>query len=165
VTAPFEVDTRREWLETNGIGGFASSTVIGMNTRRYHGLLVAATQPPLGRMVLLSKMEGTAIVNGRHFDLSCNRYGLSAYGERRLHGRFSLGSGYAQLDRRGLYSDRFNLGRRLFWNSHLALNRDWSIMALATYALSGSPLTATRSRFDIVVGYNLLHRLQSAGIF
>jgi len=45
-----------------------------MNTRRYHGLLVAATQPPVGRMVLLSKMEETAIVNHRSFELSCNRY-------------------------------------------------------------------------------------------
>jgi len=92
-------------------------------------------------------------------------YGLSAYAEKRLRRGFSLGSGYAQLDRRGLYSDRFNVGKRLFWNSHLAFNRDWSVMALATYTLSGSPLTATRTRFDIVVGYNLLHRLQSAGIF
>src|SRR5215467_10280649 len=44
---------RREWLETNGIGGFASSTIIGLNTRRYHGLLTAATKPPVGRLVLL----------------------------------------------------------------------------------------------------------------
>jgi glycogen debranching enzyme len=48
---------RREWLETNGIGGFASSTINGCNTRRYHGLLVAATKPPVGRFVLLSKLE------------------------------------------------------------------------------------------------------------
>ena len=41
---------RREWLETNGLGGFASSTIIGLNTRRYHGLLVAATKPPVGRL-------------------------------------------------------------------------------------------------------------------
>jgi hypothetical protein len=46
---------RREWLETNGLGGFASSTIVGLNTRRYHGLLVAATKPPVGRMVMLSK--------------------------------------------------------------------------------------------------------------
>src|SRR5208337_3982488 len=39
---------RREWLETTGFGGFASSTIIGLNTRRYHGLLVAATKPPVG---------------------------------------------------------------------------------------------------------------------
>jgi predicted glycogen debranching enzyme len=69
-----EVAFRREWLETNGIGGFASSTIAGLNTRRYHGLLVAATQPPVGRMVLLSKMEETLVIGGRRFALSCNRY-------------------------------------------------------------------------------------------
>src|SRR2546428_10206109 len=65
---------RREWLETNGLGGFASSTIVGLNTRRYHGLLVAATKPPVGRMVLLSKMEETIVIDGRRFELSCNRY-------------------------------------------------------------------------------------------
>src|SRR5580700_3770274 len=64
----------REWLETNGLGGFASSTIIGLNTRRYHGLLVAATKPPLGRLVLLSKLEETLLVDERRFDLSANRY-------------------------------------------------------------------------------------------
>lgn len=64
----------REWLETNGLGGFASSTITGLNTRRYHGLLVAATKPPVGRMVLLSKLEETLVINGRRFDLSANRY-------------------------------------------------------------------------------------------
>src|SRR5689334_25426344 len=75
---------RREWLETNGIGGFASSTVIGMNTRRYHGLLVAATQPPVGRMVLLAKLEEAVIVGGRRFELSCNRYPGAIYPEGHL---------------------------------------------------------------------------------
>ena len=65
---------RREWLETNGIGGFASSTIIGLNTRRYHGLLVAATKPPVGRLVLLSKLEETLFIDGQSFDLSANRY-------------------------------------------------------------------------------------------
>src|SRR5579872_2905500 len=69
-----EVALRREWLETNGLGGFASSTVSGMNTRRYHGLLVAATKPPVGRMVLLSKVEETLIIDGRRHELSTNRY-------------------------------------------------------------------------------------------
>jgi predicted glycogen debranching enzyme len=64
----------REWLETNGIGGFASSTIIGLNTRRYHGLLVAATKPPVGRFVLLSKLEETLYIEGQAFDLSANRY-------------------------------------------------------------------------------------------
>jgi predicted glycogen debranching enzyme len=65
---------RREWLETNGLGGFASSTIIGLNTRRYHGLLVAATKPPLGRLVLLSKLEETLWIDEKRFDLSANRY-------------------------------------------------------------------------------------------
>ena len=64
----------REWLETNGLGGYAMSTVTGENTRRYHGLLVAATKPPVGRMVLLSKLEETLVVNGRRIDLSTNRF-------------------------------------------------------------------------------------------
>ncbi|MGA6983766.1 MAG: amylo-alpha-1,6-glucosidase [Candidatus Sulfotelmatobacter sp.] len=64
----------REWLETNGLGGFASSTIIGLNTRRYHGLLVAATKPPVGRYLLVSKLEETLLLDGRAFDLSTNRY-------------------------------------------------------------------------------------------
>jgi predicted glycogen debranching enzyme len=70
---------RREWIETNGIGGYASSTIVGLNTRRYHGLLVAATRPPLGRMVLLSKVEETIIIRGHRYDLSTNRYPGAIY--------------------------------------------------------------------------------------
>lgn len=66
--------SRREWLETNGIGGFASSTITGLNTRRYHGLLTAATKPPVGRSVLLSKLEETLIIGNRRIDLSVNQY-------------------------------------------------------------------------------------------
>src|SRR5712692_6023794 len=69
-----EAALRREWLETNGLGGFSSSTIIGLNTRRYHGLLVAATKPPGGRLVLLSKLEETLLIDGQAFDLSSNRY-------------------------------------------------------------------------------------------
>ena len=64
----------REWLETNGLGGFASSTIIGLNTRRYHGLLVAATKAPVGRLVLLSKLEETLFLGPHAVDISTNRY-------------------------------------------------------------------------------------------
>ncbi|HEX3249499.1 MAG TPA: amylo-alpha-1,6-glucosidase [Pyrinomonadaceae bacterium] len=64
----------REWLETNGIGGFSSSTILGLNTRRYHGLLTAATKPPVGRFVLLSKLEETLLIDGRRYELSANQY-------------------------------------------------------------------------------------------
>ena len=63
-----------EWLETNGIGGFSSSTIIGLNTRRYHGLLTAATKPPVGRLVLLSKLEEILVIDGRRYELSTNQY-------------------------------------------------------------------------------------------
>jgi predicted glycogen debranching enzyme len=69
-----EAAQSREWLETNGLGGFASSTVAGLNTRRYHGLLTAATKPPVGRMLLLSKLEETVTIGNQRFDLSTNRY-------------------------------------------------------------------------------------------
>ncbi len=73
----------REWLETNGLGGYASSTITGLNTRRYHALLMAAVRPPAERMALLSKLEATLIVNGQPFDLSVNQY--SGDGESVIH--------------------------------------------------------------------------------
>jgi predicted glycogen debranching enzyme len=66
--------THREWLETNALGGFCSSTIIGLNTRRYHGLLTAATRPPVGRIVMLSKLEETLVVEGCRYQLSANQY-------------------------------------------------------------------------------------------
>ena len=74
ICGDLEAALRREWLETNGLGGFASSTIIGLNTRRYHGLLVAATKLPVGRLALLSKLEETLFIDGKAFDLSANRY-------------------------------------------------------------------------------------------
>ncbi len=65
---------QREWLETNGIGGYASSTIVGLNTRRYHGLLVAAAKPPVGRAVLLSKIDETLVLDGARIELGCNRF-------------------------------------------------------------------------------------------
>jgi predicted glycogen debranching enzyme len=65
---------QHEWLETNGLGGWASSTIIGANTRKYHGLLVAATNPPVGRMVLLSKIDETLIYKRERMALGCNQY-------------------------------------------------------------------------------------------
>ena len=55
---------KREWLVTNGIGGYASGTIAGMLTRRYHGLLMAALQPPLGRTLLLAKIDETVEYDG-----------------------------------------------------------------------------------------------------
>src|SRR5690349_22757711 len=74
ICGSLDAGLQREWLETNGMGGFASATINGCNTRRYHGLLVAATKPPVGRYVLLSKLEETLVIDGEAFDLGTNRY-------------------------------------------------------------------------------------------
>ena len=64
----------REWITTNCIGGYASSSIPFLNTRKYHGLLVAAMAPPVRRMVLLSRVEETLGAAGRKFSLSASEY-------------------------------------------------------------------------------------------
>ncbi|MBC7922886.1 MAG: glycogen debranching enzyme family protein [Ferruginibacter sp.] len=85
VTQNFERAVEREWIETNGLGGWASSSLIGLNTRRYHGLLVAATKPPVGRVVLLSKLDETLYTRQGKFDLGCNQYVGSVYPQGYVH--------------------------------------------------------------------------------
>ena len=74
VTQNFAEAIGLEWLETNGIGGWASSTISNAHTRRYHGLLVAATRPPVGRCVLLSKLDETLIFQDTRIELGTNVY-------------------------------------------------------------------------------------------
>jgi predicted glycogen debranching enzyme len=64
----------KEWLESNGLGGWASSSVSGALTRRYHGLLVAAPHSPSQRIVMLSKLDETLISEGKRFELGTNQY-------------------------------------------------------------------------------------------
>jgi predicted glycogen debranching enzyme len=64
----------REWLCTNGIGGFASGTVAGILTRRYHGLLIAALAPPLGRTLMAAKADETVEYDGQTYLLAANRW-------------------------------------------------------------------------------------------
>ena len=63
-----------EWLETNGLGGYSSSTVLNCHTRRYHGLFVANLKEPPGRHVLLSKFEDSLQAKGREYFFSCHQY-------------------------------------------------------------------------------------------
>ena len=74
ICGDYDAASSREWLETNGIGGFASGTISGSNTRRYHGLLTAATRPPLGRITTVSKFLETLSVGAEKFELSTNRF-------------------------------------------------------------------------------------------
>jgi len=71
----FEATISKEWLYTNGIGGYASSTIIGANSRRYHGLLVASLNPPTQRQVLVSKIEESiSIQRATNIEFSTNQY-------------------------------------------------------------------------------------------
>ncbi|WP_440952191.1 amylo-alpha-1,6-glucosidase [Methanococcoides sp. FTZ1] len=69
----------KEWLVTNGIGGYASSTVIGENSRKYHGLLVASANPPVDRRVLLSSLDEELVVGGEMFRLAVHSYPDTLY--------------------------------------------------------------------------------------
>lgn len=63
----------REWLVTNGIGGYAAGTIAGTLTRSYHGLLIAALEPPLGRVLTLAALDAYVSYLGHHFDLTTHR--------------------------------------------------------------------------------------------
>ncbi len=87
VLADFTTASRIEWLVTNGIGGFASGTASGANTRRYHGLLVASLKPPLERIVTFAKLDLTARYGDLEVPLTANEYGdgtLHPHGYRHL---------------------------------------------------------------------------------
>lgn len=84
----YSVSSTREWLVTNGIGGFAAGTVAGVLTRRYHGLLIAALKPPLGRTLLVAKVDENATYDGRDYALAANRW----------RSGLTIPTGYDQLD-------------------------------------------------------------------
>ena len=74
IAAPILCDpaqaSRIEWLTTDGRGSYAMGCVNGLSTRRYHGILMAAQDPPIGRTLLVSRVEETLIVEGARFDLA-----------------------------------------------------------------------------------------------
>ena len=74
VCSNLKIAESREWLVTNGMGGYASGTISGILTRRYQGLLVAALKPPVARTLLLTKLDETVNYNGQLYDLSTNRW-------------------------------------------------------------------------------------------
>ena len=79
ITSDAQAAMRREWLVSNGIGGYAMGTVAGVLTRRYHGLLIAALQPPLGRTLLLARLDATARYAGRDYALFAEDRGGDIY--------------------------------------------------------------------------------------
>jgi predicted glycogen debranching enzyme len=74
ICGDLEQAERREWLVTNGLGGYASGTIAGTLTRRYHGLLVAALEPPLARTLLVANVDEVATYRGESYELATNRW-------------------------------------------------------------------------------------------
>jgi len=74
ITRDLAVGGAREWLCTNGLGGFASGTVAGPLSRRYHGLLVGALTPPVGRTLLVAKIDEAVEYAGARVELATNRW-------------------------------------------------------------------------------------------
>jgi predicted glycogen debranching enzyme len=106
----------KEWLVANGIGGYASSSITGTNTRRYHGLLVAALKPPVDRTLLLAKIDEEATISGQIFHLGTNEYPDGQV----LPGGFEHIEGFSIRD--GLPTTVFRLGDALLhktvWMEH-----------------------------------------------
>ncbi|MDI6904626.1 MAG: amylo-alpha-1,6-glucosidase [Candidatus Bathyarchaeia archaeon] len=70
----FEEAIQKEWIITNGLGGYASSTVLGINTRKYHGMLVAAFHPPIDRRVCLAKLDEEISIGNNVYPLGANEF-------------------------------------------------------------------------------------------
>lgn len=68
----FDKAITKEWLLTNGIGGYSSSTILGINTRKYHGLLIASLNPPSKRYLILSKIDESIYTEGKKYEMSAN---------------------------------------------------------------------------------------------
>ena len=150
----------REWLVTNGIGGYAFGTVSGHLTRCYHGLLVAAMHPPLGRTVLLSKLDETVLYGGQTFELATNRWASGAIipegfqNMERFHlegnipvWTFALGD--AQLEKRVFMQPGANTTFVLYRLVRGSGPVELSIKALVSYSSEHCTTTAGDSPLDV----------------
>ncbi|RME00337.1 MAG: glycogen debranching protein [Calditrichaeota bacterium] len=129
----FDQALQQEWLETNGLGGWASSTVAGAHTRRYHGLLVAATRPPVGRVVMISKLDETLVLENERAELGCNQYPDA------IHPK-----GYTFLQRfeRGLFPEfEFRVGEVLLRKTIAAINGENTTLVLYQVLAAPRPFT------------------------
>ncbi len=75
----FERGSDKQWVVTNGLGGYASSTILGANTSKYHGLLFAALNPPGERTLLLAKLDEEIEIEGKFYQLGSNHTGSGIY--------------------------------------------------------------------------------------
>src|SRR3984893_5474292 len=151
----------REWLVTTGIGGYAFGTIAGHQTRCYHGLLVAALEPPLGRTVLLSKLDETVRYGTQRFELSTNRWASGAVTPKGFHNieRFHLEGNIpvwtfaladAQLEKRVFMQPGANTSFVLYELVRAGAPIELSIKALVSHNAEHCTTTAGNFPMDVV---------------
>ncbi len=74
ILSDFNKALKMEWIVTNGLGGYASSTALGIHTRKYHGILVTAFNPPVDRRILLAKIDEEIMIGNETFPLGSNEF-------------------------------------------------------------------------------------------
>ena len=92
-------------------------------------------------------------------------FGMGLNGEKRVCPHLTLSGGYTQIDRPGLNSDRFLQGKRLYANAYVPLGAEFGIGTSVTQGVGNLPPKISRTRFDLVFEYDLLHTLKRTGIF
>ena len=143
----------REWLVTNGLGGYASGTIAGVNTRRYHGLLIAAVRPPVDRMALLVRLNEALSIDGETFELMTAEYQdgtVSPQGYRLLES-FVLEDGVPVWS----YAVNDHLLRRMVWmvpGHNITVVRYKLLIGSGQVDLALRPLCAARDHHAVQHG-------------
>ncbi len=149
-------DSNREWLEADGLGGYASGTISVLRTRRYHALLLTATTPPTGRMVLVNGFDAWVDRNGARFDLSSQWYAPGVLGGR---GAENIESFESSPWPRWIY--RFTDGTRI--QQEIFVVQEAPVTCVAWKLLSGAgPVKLTVRPFLSGRDYHALHRSNPA---
>ena len=147
-----DVSSNREWLEADGHGGFASGSVAGIRTRRYHALLLVATTPPTGRLVLVNGFDAWLETGGARFDLSSQLYAPGVLGGNGAHSIESFASSPWPT-----WVFQFTNGTRV--QQEIVVFHDAPVTCVAWKLLSNaSPVKLTVRPFLSGRDYHALHR-------
>lgn len=153
----FSEAIHHEWIETNGLGGWSSSSIIGCNTRRYHGLLVAATKPPAERLNLLSKLDETIVTNSA---VGPVRYelGTNLYPDNTIHPN---GNKYLQQFSKDLFPQwHYNAGHVQLSKTIAMVQQENTTLVIYKVEEATEPFTLELRPFVAARGY---HALQQQG--
>lgn len=154
--ADSERSLRTEWLVTNGLGGYASSTVLGLNTRKYHGLLVSAFNPPVDRRVLLARLEEEIVLGDQVYRLWANEEESGIHG-----GGFRFLSGFSL---KPFPSFRYSLNQQLQLNKTVFMPHEINA-SVVLYEVANASAKRPRISVAPVVNSRGFHSVTGRGDF